>query len=31
MDQEQLKVRTKEFAKQVISLCRQLPATGKGD
>ena len=27
MDQEEMKVRTKEFAKQVINLCRQLPAT----
>ncbi len=25
MDPEQLKIRTKEFAKKVISLCRQLP------
>ncbi len=25
MDPEELKIRTKEFAKKVISLCRQLP------
>jgi four helix bundle protein len=30
MDQEELKVRTKDFAKKVISLCRQLPATQEG-
>jgi four helix bundle protein len=30
MDQEQMRIRTKEFAKQVISLCRQLPATQEG-
>jgi four helix bundle protein len=30
MNQEQMKVRTKEFAKQVISLCRQLPGTQEG-
>lgn len=30
MNQEQMKARTKEFAKQVISLCRQLPATQEG-
>jgi four helix bundle protein len=30
MNQEQMKVRTKEFAKQVIALCRQLPATQEG-
>jgi four helix bundle protein len=30
MNQEQMKVRTKEFAKKVISLCRQLPATQEG-
>ncbi|MBI5842501.1 MAG: four helix bundle protein [Chloroflexi bacterium] len=27
MDQEQMKKRTKEFAKRVINLCRQLPNT----
>ena len=27
MDQEQMKIRTKEFAKRVITLCRQLPNT----
>jgi len=30
MNQEQMKMRTKEFAKQVISLCRHLPATREG-
>jgi four helix bundle protein len=30
MDQKQMRIRTKEFAKQVISLCRQLPATQEG-
>jgi len=30
MNQEQMKVRTKEFAKQTISLCRQLPSTQEG-
>lgn len=30
MNQEQMKSRTKEFAKQVISLCRQLPDTREG-
>ena len=30
MNQEQMKSRTKEFAKQVINLCRQLPATREG-
>jgi four helix bundle protein len=30
MDQEQMRIRTKEFAKQVISLCRRLPATQEG-
>ena len=30
MNQEQMKSRTKEFAKQVISLCRQLPGTREG-
>lgn len=30
MNQEQMKVRTKDFAKKVISLCRQLPATQEG-
>jgi len=27
MNQEQMKMRTKEFGKQVISLCRQPPNT----
>src|SRR4030042_7202422 len=30
MDQERMKMRTKEFAKQVINLCRQLPNTREG-
>jgi len=30
MNQEQMKRRTKEFAKQVIHLCRQLPNTREG-
>lgn len=30
MDQEELKKRTKEFAKQVIDLCKQLPETREG-
>ena len=30
MDQEQMKNRTKEFAKQVINLCRQIPRTEEG-
>ncbi|MCR4321277.1 MAG: four helix bundle protein [Candidatus Brocadiaceae bacterium] len=30
MNQEQMKSRTKEFAKQVINLCRQLPDTREG-
>lgn len=30
MDQEEMKKRTKEFAKQVINLCRQLPETREG-
>ncbi len=30
MNQEQMKRRTKEFAKQVINLCRQLPNTREG-
>jgi four helix bundle protein len=30
MNQEQMKSRTKEFAKEVINLCRQLPATQEG-
>ncbi len=30
MNQEQLKTRTKEFAKQVIGLCRELPHTQEG-
>lgn len=30
MDQERMKKRTKEFAKQVIYLCRQLPTTREG-
>jgi len=30
MDQERMKKRTKEFAKQVIYLCRQLPNTREG-
>ena len=30
MDQEQMKKRTKEFAKRVINLCRQLPNTRDG-
>ena len=30
MDQEQMKVRTKDFSKKVICLCRQLPATREG-
>jgi four helix bundle protein len=30
MDQEEMRKRTKEFAKQVINLCRQLPETREG-
>lgn len=30
MDQDELKRRTKEFAKQVIALCRQLPNSREG-
>jgi four helix bundle protein len=30
MNQEQMKNRTKEFAKQIIKLCRQLPETREG-
>ena len=30
MDQEQMKRRTKEFAKRVINLCRQLPESREG-
>jgi len=30
VDQEQMKKRTKEFAKRVINLCRQLPNTRDG-
>jgi len=30
MDQEQMKHRTKEFAKRVIGLCRQLPENREG-
>jgi four helix bundle protein len=30
MNQEQMKLRTKEFAKQVINLCGQLPGTREG-
>jgi len=30
MDQEQLKKRTYEFAKQIINLCRQLPENREG-
>jgi hypothetical protein len=30
MNQEQMKMRTKEFAKQAINLCRQLPNTREG-
>jgi four helix bundle protein len=30
MNQEQMKLRTKEFARKVISLCRQLPPTREG-
>ncbi len=30
MNQEQIKLRTKEFARKVISLCRQLPPTREG-
>ena len=30
MDQEYMKRRTKEFAKQVIALCRQLPENREG-
>ena len=30
MNQEQMKMRTKEFAKQVVNLCRQLPNTREG-
>lgn len=30
MDQEQMKRRTKEFTKNIINLCRQLPETREG-
>ncbi len=30
MDQEEMRNRTKEFAKRVINLCRQLPETREG-
>ncbi|RPI99255.1 MAG: four helix bundle protein [Deltaproteobacteria bacterium] len=30
MDQDQMKKRTKEFAKRIINLCRQLPETREG-
>jgi len=30
MNEEQMKVRTKEFAKQIIILCRQLPNNREG-
>jgi four helix bundle protein len=30
VNQEQMKKRTKEFAKQIINLCRQLPNTREG-
>lgn len=30
MDQEEMKKRTKDFAKRVIHLCRQLPETREG-
>ena len=30
MDQEQMKIRTKNFAKRVINLCRILPETREG-
>jgi four helix bundle protein len=30
MNQEQMRKRTKEFAKQIINLCRQLPASREG-
>ena len=30
MNQEQMKARTKDFAKKVIALCRQLPPTREG-
>jgi four helix bundle protein len=30
VDKEQMKGRTKEFAKQIIYLCRKLPATREG-
>ena len=30
MDQEELKRRTKEFARRIIALCRQLPSTREG-
>jgi len=30
MNQEQMRNRTKEFAKQIISLCRQLPENREG-
>ena len=30
LDQEEMKKRTKEFAKRVINLCRQLPETREG-
>ncbi len=30
MNQEQMKIRTKEFAKHVVNLCRQLPNSPEG-
>ena len=30
MNQEQMRNRTKEFAKQIITLCRELPENGEG-
>lgn len=30
MDQEEMKRRTKEFARQITALCRQLPSTREG-
>jgi four helix bundle protein len=30
MDREQMKIRTKEFAKEVIFLCRKLPSNQEG-
>ena len=30
MDQEEMKKRTKDFAKRVINMCRQLPETREG-